>query len=65
MLDDRSPAGALAGVQVACIGPITARAAEAEGLRVDVVASEHTIPGLVQAIVQHLEHSETKKERTL
>ena len=35
---------------VACIGPITAASAEAAGLQVDVVASEHTIPGLVGAI---------------
>ena len=35
---------------VACIGPITAASADAAGLKVDVVASEHTIPGLVEAI---------------
>lgn len=36
--------------RVAAIGPITARTARELGLRVDVVASEYTIPGLVQAL---------------
>jgi uroporphyrinogen-III synthase len=40
---------------VACIGPITAAAATDSGLTVDVVAREHTIPGLVQAIVERYE----------
>ncbi|HEX2924227.1 MAG TPA: uroporphyrinogen-III C-methyltransferase [Chloroflexota bacterium] len=39
---------------IACIGPITAATARKLGLRVDVEASEHTIPGLVKALVQHL-----------
>ncbi len=37
---------------IACIGPITAQTAEELGLRVDVVAKEHTAPGLVQAIIE-------------
>jgi uroporphyrinogen-III synthase len=36
---------------VACIGPVTATAAAEAGLRVDVVAEEHSVPGLVQALV--------------
>ena len=36
---------------VACIGPVTARTAARLGIRVDVVAREHTIPGLVEAIL--------------
>ncbi len=48
----QDPAGYLARSRVACIGPITAQAAEAEGLRVDVVADEHTVEGLIAAIVQ-------------
>lgn len=36
---------------VAAIGPITAQTAREEGLHVDVVAEEHTIEGLVQAIL--------------
>src|SRR5205085_11312088 len=35
---------------VACIGPVTADTARATGLRVDVVADEHTIDGLVTAL---------------
>ncbi|MGD9851254.1 MAG: uroporphyrinogen-III C-methyltransferase [Nitrospirales bacterium] len=38
---------------VACIGPITAQTVEEEGLRVDIIASENTVPALVQAIVAH------------
>ena len=37
---------------IACIGPITAATAGELGLRVDVVAPEHTMPGLVEAIVK-------------
>jgi uroporphyrinogen-III synthase len=36
---------------VACIGPVTADTARAAGLTVDVVAAEHTIDGLVAALV--------------
>ncbi|MBI2705815.1 MAG: uroporphyrinogen-III C-methyltransferase [Actinobacteria bacterium] len=39
---------------VACIGPVTAATARAEGLKVDVEAITHTIPGLVDALVEHL-----------
>ena len=39
---------------VACIGPITADTARAAGLTVDVVAAEHTIDGLVSALVEAL-----------
>ncbi|HYT26184.1 MAG TPA: uroporphyrinogen-III C-methyltransferase, partial [Actinomycetota bacterium] len=39
-----------AGVRAAAIGPVTAAAAEASGVRVDALAAEHTIPGLVAAI---------------
>jgi len=35
---------------IACIGPVTARAARRLGLRVDVEASEHTVEGIVQAL---------------
>ncbi|MFQ6122349.1 MAG: uroporphyrinogen-III C-methyltransferase [Dehalococcoidales bacterium] len=40
-------------VKIACIGPKTADKAASAGLRVDIVASEHTIPGLVTAIEQY------------
>ena len=42
---------------VACIGPITAHTARELGMRVDVVASEYTIPGLVDAIVKHYQEA--------
>jgi uroporphyrinogen-III synthase len=45
---DLSP---LEGPLIACIGPVTARAARRLGLRVDVEASEHTVEGMVQALV--------------
>lgn len=41
----------LNGSNIACIGPVTAETAEKAGLKVDVVAKEHTIPGLVKALV--------------
>jgi len=39
-------------VRVACIGPITAQTAQEAGFRVDIVAKEFTIDGLVQAIIR-------------
>ena len=35
---------------IACIGPIAARTARESGLKVDIVASEYTIEGLVSAM---------------
>lgn len=43
----------LAHTAVACIGPITQRTAEDLGIRVDVVARDYTVPGLVEAIVEY------------
>ncbi len=40
----------LNNVKVACIGPKTADTAAKAGLKVDIIASENTIPGLVDAI---------------
>jgi uroporphyrinogen III methyltransferase/synthase len=37
-------------LRVAAIGPVTADTARELGLRVDAVAAEHTIPGLVEAL---------------
>ncbi len=50
ILGDKSKA--LDGTRVACIGPITAATAAELGIRVDIVAEEHTIPGLVRSIEQ-------------
>lgn len=44
---------ALNNAKVACIGPKTAETATRAGLKVDIVASEHTIPGLVTAIERY------------
>jgi uroporphyrinogen III methyltransferase / synthase len=46
-------AGAVPGV-VVCIGPVTADTARAEGLHVDAVAEQHTLDGLIEALVQAL-----------
>jgi uroporphyrinogen III methyltransferase/synthase len=43
----------LAGVVVACIGPITARTAEEYGMTVTVTPDENTVPALAEAIVRH------------
>ena len=49
-LDGRAfPAGAVA----ACIGPVTARTAEAAGLPIGVVAAEYTTAGLAAALAAH------------
>jgi uroporphyrinogen III methyltransferase/synthase len=39
---------------VACIGPVTSATARDAGLTVDVEATDHTVPGLVAALVEHL-----------
>jgi uroporphyrinogen III methyltransferase/synthase len=43
----------LEGVKIACIGPKTADTASRLGLKVDIVAQEHTIPGLVKALEEY------------
>jgi len=48
LVDD--PAARLAGVSIACIGPVTARAVEDLGLTPAVVAAEHTAEGLLAAL---------------
>ena len=51
-LDGRA-AELLANTCVASIGPITTETAERLGVRVDVTAETHTIPGLVTALERH------------
>lgn len=41
-------------VAVAVIGPVTAEAVEKLGLKVDIIAEEYTVPGLVGAIVSRV-----------
>lgn len=43
----------MSGVTSACIGPITADTAQDLGIRPDIVAQTYTIPGLIQAILDH------------
>jgi len=49
----RPLAEVLAGVAIASIGPITSDAARKLGLKVDVEASESSIPGLVNSLVEY------------
>ena len=42
--------GLLAGVKIACIGPVTASEAMKAGLDVDILAGESTVEGLVEAM---------------
>ncbi len=49
--------GLLAGVAVACIGPITRDTAEAEGIPVHMMPETYTISGLVEALVAHFQEN--------
>ena len=53
----------LARAAIFCIGPVTADTARELGLRVDAVATEHTIDGLVSAIIEYYKPS-TKDTKT-
>ena len=44
---------ALGQAKIACIGPITANSAREKGLKVDILPTEHTISGLVEALKEH------------
>ncbi|MBI4504104.1 MAG: uroporphyrinogen-III C-methyltransferase [Chloroflexi bacterium] len=46
-------AGRLEQAIIACIGPVTARTAREQGLRVDLVAREYTVEGLMAALVEY------------
>jgi uroporphyrinogen III methyltransferase/synthase len=51
---DEPALAAARGKLVACIGPITAEAAESAGIHVDVVADVYTTEGLLDALEAHL-----------
>ncbi len=40
-------------IKIACIGPVTAQAAEAAGLHVDIMEGEYTVSGLIRALVSY------------
>ena len=50
-------ASLLEGVCIACIGPVTAATAGRFGLNVDIVAQDHTVDGLVVALLERFETS--------
>jgi uroporphyrinogen III methyltransferase/synthase len=52
----------LSDVVVACIGPITAKAARDAGLNVAVVSETHTVAGLVDALEEHFRESVTPRK---
>ena len=60
LLEGEDPVRILQGVMIGCIGPITAQTAIDSGLSVDIISSEFTIPGLVDAIVKYYESAETR-----
>ena len=48
---------ALKDATIACIGPITAERAVELGLSADIVAAEHTIAGLIEAVESHFKEA--------
>jgi len=54
-------ASALERTRIVCIGPSTARAAREVGLRVDAIATEHTVQGLLRALVEQLTHRSVER----
>lgn len=51
LLDEGGDPDDLDGVYIACIGPVTAESAREVGLRVDVMPDEHTLDGLINALL--------------
>jgi len=58
LLGDRAHSLAEAAL-VACIGPVTAAAADAHGLRPGLVPETHTADGLVDALTEHFSETHT------
>ena len=54
---------ALLHTKIFCIGPVTANTARELGLRVDAVATEHTIDGLLDAMVRYYRTRTNADER--
>ncbi|HSH81052.1 MAG TPA: uroporphyrinogen-III synthase [Herpetosiphonaceae bacterium] len=55
LFEDGGALQALGGATIACIGPITAAAARRAGIPVTIVAPEHTLHGLVEALIRFIE----------
>lgn len=53
LMGEEQAADLLAPTVVACIGPVTAAAAEQLHIAATIVPTEYTLPGLVQAVVEH------------
>jgi uroporphyrinogen III methyltransferase/synthase len=53
----------LRGATIACIGPTTAATARELGLEPDVVAADHSVPGLIAALREHLWDARRTAER--
>lgn len=49
----------LASTSVACIGPVTAEVARTYGIDTTILPDEHTIAGLIAAIVKHFAGNRT------
>lgn len=45
--------------RIACIGPVTAAAAQEAGLPVHIMATPHTVEGLIEAMCDYFQESET------
>lgn len=55
--------GSLSGIAIGSIGPETSKALQRNGLRADVEASVHTIPGLVEALCEWARGRKTEIEQ--
>jgi uroporphyrinogen III methyltransferase/synthase len=53
----------LKGLTIASIGPVTSQTAVELGLKVDMEATEHTVPSLVRSLVDHFKTAKSGAER--
>ena len=51
----------LRGVAIAAIGPVTAKAVEKAGLRVDIMPEEATIEAMVKEIIQWIKEKDERE----
>ncbi|HDO36712.1 MAG TPA: hypothetical protein ENH07_10530, partial [Nitrospirae bacterium] len=49
--------GMLRNVRIAAIGPVTARAIEKRGFKVDIMPENATVEALVEEIITHMQSS--------